>query len=95
MDNSCYLFNKKVSKERMFEVKNTFKQKVGDWKPQFTNIKKLYLKFGNDWKLVPYNDVKELERKEIWDDMPKKAIEYLKSLPEFDEELFNKITGVK
>lgn len=31
--------------------------------------------------------------KEAWRSMPSEMLEYIKSLPEYDEEIFNKITG--
>ena len=34
-------------------------------------------------------------KEEAWRDMPREAIEYIKSLPEFDGDMFYEITGIK
>ena len=35
----------------------------------------------------------EIDNKTAWSTMPKEMKEYIQSLPEYDEEIFNKITG--
>ena len=69
--------------------------KLNGWKPTFNNIKALYLANGSDWKLTPISNAKEISKQEAWADMPKEAIEYVKSLPEFDAEMFKEITGIE
>ena len=65
------------------------------WRPAFNNIKTLYLKHGSDWKETPIQNAKELSKEEAWKDMPKEAVEFVQSLPEFDAEMFEEITGIK
>lgn len=89
------LFNKKVSKQRFREVLRNLYICLDGWTPTFNNLKSLYLKHGSKWKLTPIPQAKEISKKEAWADMPQKAIDYLKSLPEFDAEIFTKITGIE
>jgi hypothetical protein len=37
---------------------------------------------------------KAIKKKEAWSGMPREAIEYLKSLPEWDAKVFNEVTGM-
>ena len=63
--------------------------------PTFNNLKSLYLKSDGDWTKTPITNAKELQIKEAWEGMPIKAIEYLKSLPEFDAKIFLEVTGIE
>jgi hypothetical protein len=45
--------------------------------------------------LVPMDQTKELSKDEAWYGMPKELLEYIKSLPEFDAEIFFEITGIR
>lgn len=45
-------------------------------------------------KNTPISQAKEIQKKEAWADMPQKAIDYLKSLPEFDPMVFESVTGI-
>ena len=89
------IFKTKVSEERFDVVMAELKNKVGSWSPTFNNLRALYLANGGVWKKVPVQNAAEISRDEAWADMPKAAIEYLKSLPEFHAELFEEITGHK
>jgi hypothetical protein len=89
------LFNKPVDESRVTEVVNTLLKLLGNWRPNFNNIQKLYLANGSDWNLTPISEAKELSKEEAWADMPREAIEYLKSLPEFDAQVFFDVTGLK
>ena len=92
---SVYLiFGKEVSEGRYLEVKNSLYEKLGIWKPNFNNIKALYLKNGSDWKLTPIKNAEEIARQEAWRDMPREAVEYIASLPEFDADMFFEITCI-
>jgi hypothetical protein len=88
------LFNKEVSDDRIREVKSRYNSLVGDWHPQFNNLKALYLKHGSEWKNTPIPNAEELSKQEAWADMPQAAIDYLKGLPEFDAKVFEEITGI-
>ena len=70
-------------------------EKADGWKPTFNNLKSLYLKSGREWKKTPIPNAEEISKEEAWKDMPKEMVEYIKSLPEFDAEMFFEITGIK
>ena len=89
------LFNKKTTKTRFEEVRTNLYRLLNGWTPTFNNLKALYLKYGSDWKLTPIPQAEEISKQEAWADMPKEAIEYLKSLPEFNEKIFTEITGIE
>lgn len=93
------LFNKEVSEKRWNEVNNKIYELWGNWFPEFNNAFKLYVKAGNDWSLVKASEIcntcKDNDPTEAWASMPVKAIEYIKSLPEFDAVVFKAITGIE
>lgn len=89
------IFGKKVSKRRFNNVYDNLINTLHDWRPTFNNIKSLYLKSGSDWVKTPIKDAEEISKKEAWADMPKEAIDYIKSLPEFDADIFTEITGIE
>ena len=89
------IFGKNVTKEKFNEVWKIFHKKLNGWVPTFNNLKSLYLKSGSDWELTPIPNAKEISKKEAWGSMPKEAIEYIKSLEEFDKEMFEEITGIE
>ncbi len=88
------IFGKPVSQNRFEEVWRKIHSKIGNWCPTFNNLPYLYIKNGSKWEKTPIPKAKELTKKEAWKDMPKEAIEYIKSLPEFDAEIFKEITGI-
>ena len=93
--NQYYLFNKKVKKKYWEDVNEKFKELLDGWSPTFNNLKGLYLKSGEKWAYTPIPQAQELSIKEAWQGMPKQAIEYLKSLPEFNAKIFAEITGIE
>ncbi len=88
------IFGKEVSEGRYLEVQNNLYEKLGIWEPNFNNIKALYLKNGSDWKLTPIKNAEEIARQEAWRDIPREAVEYIASLPEFDADMFFEITCI-
>ncbi len=84
------LFNKKISEERFKEIIeniNNFR-----WYPRFNNLidmkeEKQY------WYKVNIPSVFEIDNKTAWSTMPEKMKEYIKSLPEYSERIFKRITG--
>jgi len=103
VDKALFLANKKrtysifktpVSEERFNKIESELYCKLDGWRPAFNNIKSLYLKHGSDWKKTPIENAEELSKEEAWRDMPRGAIDYVKSLPEFDSEIFKEITGI-
>lgn len=89
------IFGKKINKEKFKTICNEFFKKLNGWTPTFNNLKSLYLKYGSEWKLTPIHRAQEISKEEAWRDMPIEAIEYLKSLDEFDPDMFFEITGIK
>lgn len=85
------LFNKQVTEERISEVSSKYNELVGDWMPAQTNGFELKKEVGS-WEKVDISEFKTYTWEESWGNMPEKAIEYLQSLPEWDAELFKKIT---
>ena len=89
------LFNKKVSKERFDEVRKKLHIFLNNWRPSFNNMYELYDESGQKWSKTPIPLAMEKSKKDAWADMPKEAINYLKSLPEFDADIFKKVTGIE
>ena len=90
-----YIFNVRVSKSRYNEVLNELYEKLNNWTPTYNNLKSLYLKNGNDWKKTPIPEAKEIQKKDAWRDMPKEAVKFIKSLREYNADIFYEITGIK
>ena len=88
-------FNVEISDERMNTIKNKLTELLGSWTPTYNNLTSLYLKSGNDWKSTPIKNAKELQKKEAWIGMPENAIDFLKSQPEWDAQIFFEVTGMK
>jgi hypothetical protein len=88
-----FIFNKEVSKDRYDEVVDIFKKTSNNFIPQFNNLEELYNKFG-DLVSTPIQAVREIQKEEAWKGLPLDAINYLKSLPEFDAEIFFAVTGI-
>lgn len=94
------LFRTQVEESRFHAVWSEFYSKLNGWFPKMTNAFELASKNGEE---SPYYWIEikpaELAPKESfeagWVNMPKEAIEYLKSLPEFVAEDFESITGLK
>lgn len=85
------IFNKQVTEMRYVEVK----EKIDNfnWQPTFNNLEALYLKSGNRWEYTPIPRAEETSKQEAWADMPQNMLDYIKSLPEFDAQIFIEITG--
>lgn len=84
------IFNKKVSKNRFDEVKH--KIKSIDWYPQFTNI--YDLKCDKKVTQIDPTKLKNISLKEAWSTIPEQLDKYIRSLEEFDAEIYNKIRGI-
>ena len=89
------LFNKQVDEARIDTVFFNLTSALKGWEPTFNNLKSLYLKVGSDWSRTPIPNAEEISKVEAWKDMPESAINYLKSLPEFDADIFREITGIE
>ena len=82
------LFNKRVTEGRYKEVY----QKIRDFNffPHFDNFYEL--KGNKEWWALCFPELREVDNKTAWSKMPKEMLEYIKSLPEYDEEIFKNIT---
>ena len=88
------LFNKNITEERFNEVVNAIDSCRDGWYPKFTNAFDYYEK-EKKWECVPAPRIEGVDDKTAYKEMPKKLIEYFKSLPEFDAEIFTAITGIE
>ena len=82
------LFNKKITKERYEEVYQNIRG--FNFIPHFDNFYEL--KGSKEWWALCFPELCEVDNKTAWSKMPKEMLEYIKSLPEYDEEIFKKIT---
>jgi len=81
------LFNKKISQERFNKVRNELNN--FSWYPKFNNAEELR---GNlSWHETNIPAIVNIENKIAYSSMPQDMVDYIKSLPEFDEKIFNKI----
>ena len=83
------LFNKPISEVRFIDILTEL-EKFG-WYPKFNNA--LELKGNLEWYETNIPAIAPVNLKTAWSSMPKDMEEYIKSLPEYDEEIFNKVTG--
>ena len=82
-------FNKKITEDRFNEIFNKLNQ--FNWYPKFNNA--YDLKGNLEWYETNIPAIVKVDNKTAWSFMPKEMLEYIKSLPEYDEKIFNKITG--
>ena len=84
------IFNKPVTVERFDKVWS----KLNGWKPDFANAQQLKREFGDDkWANTPIFKITSREASEVYAEMPRKLREYIKAMPEYDDEIFKAITG--
>ena len=84
------IFNKPVTVERFDKVWS----KLNGWKPDFTNAQQLKREFGDDkWANTPVFKITSREASEVYAEMPRELREYIKAMPEYDDEIFKAITG--
>ena len=82
------LFNKKVTKERFEEV---FKEiKSFNWTPKWDNFYEL--KGNKEWWSIAFPELMSVDNKTAWSKIPPEMLEYIKSLPEYNEKIFKAIT---
>ena len=83
------LFNKPVSEDRFGEAWAA----LNGWWPVFTNAYKLKEKYGNgEWEQTPAPAIVGRTAKEVYAEMPDELREYIKAMPEYDDEIFRAIT---
>jgi len=94
------IFGKEVTEDRWNDVWGKLHEKLNGWKPEFNNAFELYIKTGKNWKKVKASEITGTledhnQPYEAWKNMPQEAIDYVKSLPEFNAEIFEAVTGIK
>ena len=62
-----------------------------NWTPKFDNFYEL--KGNKEWWTLCFPMLMTVDNKTAWSKMPKEMEEYIKSLPEFNEKIYNAITG--
>lgn len=82
------LFNRTITGDRYDGILE--KLKSFEWFPKFTNI--YYLKGDKKWEEIDFTKVRKFTIKEAYSTMPKEMIDYIKSLPEYDKEIYKIIT---
>ena len=83
------MFNKKTTKARFDEVYahiQSFR-----YVPNFDNFYEL--KGDKEWWSLCFPMLMEVDNKTAWSKMPQEMIDYIKSLPEYNEKIFEKIVG--
>ena len=83
------LFNKKCGEKRYNEIYT--KLLSFNWAPKFNNAEEL--KKNLEWYETYIPGIVSVPNEIAWSFMPKKMLEYIKSLPEFNEKVFEKVTG--
>ena len=82
------IFNKTVTAKRFDEV---YRKIIGfGWVPSFENW--YDIKGNKEWWAFCFPQLKEVENAVAWGKMPGEMLEYIKSLPEYDEKIFAEIT---
>ena len=87
------LFNKQVSHDRAYSVIE--KIRSFRWHPKFENW--YDIKGKKEWWAFCFPQLEKVENDVAWSKMPEEMFEYIKNLPEFDENVWAKITlcGIK
>lgn len=84
-----YLFNEHCTEERFNEVYE--KLLSFRWDPKFHNAEEL--KGDLEWCETNIPAITSVDIETAWSLMPKEMLEYIQSLPEYNEEVFKKVTG--
>ena len=82
------VFNKEVTEKRFNKIMQDLLW--FGWYPVFNNAYEL--KGEKAWEETNICGVKGVSAKKAWAAMPEKMAEYIKKMPEYDEEIFRKIT---
>ena len=82
-------FNKKITKNRFEEIYQRIRG-FGFY-PHFDNS--YDLRGDKEWRTIAFPELVGVDNKTAWSKMPKEMRDYIESLPEYDEEIFNAIIG--
>lgn len=89
------VFNQQVGESRFKEVRDNINRLSDGWFPKFTNAYELYAANGQAWSFTPAPKIAAKDRTYAYADMPQELVDYIKSLPEFDADIWREITGRK
>ena len=82
-------FNKKITKNRFEEIYQRIRG-FGFY-PHFDNF--YDLRGDKEWRTIAFPELVGVDNKTAWSKMPKEMRDYIESLPEYDEKIFNAIIG--
>ena len=86
------VFNKPVDEQRYTEILREIRSY--HWNPDATNAEKLKDKWGKGfWVNTPAHMIGGVTDATMYENMPQPLVDYIKNLPEYDAEIFRKITG--
>ena len=86
------VFNKEVCEDRYVEILR--RVRAYHWHPDATNGDKLKDQWGKGfWVTTPAHMIRGVSDAQMYADMPQPLLDYIKSLPEYDAEIFREITG--
>ena len=88
------IFSSVVSEDRAEKVSMHLREALNGWHPKWTNSSELRKEYPKNGKALD-ESVIEYDKEEAWKDMPKAAIDYISSIPEFDADIFEEITGIR
>lgn len=83
------MFNKKTTKARFDEVYAHILS--FGYAPNFDNFYEL--KGDKEWWALCFPMLMKVDNKTAWSKMPQEMLDYIKSLPEYNEKIFEKIVG--
>ena len=83
------VFNKEVSAERFNDIYKEIKS--FGYFPKYDNF--YDLKGDKYWWALCFPELMKVDNATAWSKMPKEMDEYIRALPEFDEDIYKKITG--
>jgi hypothetical protein len=64
------------------------------WEPDATNAEALREQWGDGvWNKTPAHKIAGVSDGRMYEDMPQGLVDYVRSLPEFDEKIFAEIVG--
>ena len=93
------IFGTVVSEKRFKEVFNDIETKSNGWYPRFNNAIELYNTNGGDWGKVEASKINSTlfsykKPFDAWSDIPAELLDYIRSLPEFNADIFETVTGI-
>jgi len=93
------LFKDIISESRFNEVMIKINELNDGWFPKTNNAFELYVGSGKEWSKVDASKIKSTKNIKTqpinaWQDMPQATVDYIRSLDEYDADIFNAVTGL-